>query len=239
MDLYRSGLRFLLLVYIISSYGFISFWFTFITVSVCHLLQRSSCQASDIRDGHFVKSFCTCHHLAQGFVVQRYIETIAVSDGCHIIVIIVAFIMTITSYDFDVTIKYISCLHVSVAQPVSTKVLADALGITRHRQGPLVRPPASTAAVTTNRAAVIKAVTPQQSQRRSTQDRQVTSTVLSVPAPSRPTAVVDPTPNTRQHGQCTRCLRAISLTATGLVRSVMGPFPGFQHFVKRVPHSRP
>jgi len=98
---------------------------------------------------------------------------------------------------------------------------------------------------------VIKAATPQQLQCRSTRDRQVTSTVLSVQVPPRPTAVVNPPRDTRQHGQCTRCLRAISLTAAGLVRShcpncsglvsrpSMGPFPGFRHCVKRVPHTRP
>jgi len=46
----------------------------------------------------------------------------------------------------------------------------------------------------------------------------VTSTVLSVPAP-RPAAVVNQPPDTQHHGQCTKCLRAISLTAAGLVRS--------------------
>jgi len=83
----------------------------------------------------------------------------------------------------------------------------------------LVRPPASTNGITTNRAAVNKAVTPQQSQCRSIRDRPVTSTVLSVPAPPRPTTVVNPPPDTRQHGQWPRCLRTISLTAAGLVRS--------------------
>jgi len=96
-----------------------------------------------------------------------------------------------------------SARNSSVAQPLSTNVLVDALGITRHRQGSLVRPPASTTAITANRAAVIKAATPQQSQRRCTRDRQVTSTVLSMPAP-RPTAVVNPPPDTQQHGQCAR-----------------------------------
>jgi len=60
---------------------------------------------------------------------------------------------------FDNQVNFMSARNSSVAQPVSTKVLADALGIARHRHGPLARPPASTIAMTTNRAAVIKKAT--------------------------------------------------------------------------------
>ena len=124
---------------------------------------------------------------------------------------------------------------------MSTKVLADKLGVTRRMRRPLIQQqssrlvanvpsnarqnvssstPATRAAATRKEPAAIAAATPTQS-RCCTRGQPVTSTVRSTSAP-RPTVAVrvDNAPiDTRRYGQCTRCLRAISLTAAGLLRA--------------------
>src|SRR5664279_3407903 len=129
---------------------------------------------------------------------------------------------------------------------MSTKALVDELGLIRRRHVSILsneqpRPHAtnsrlprtvSTASATVSSTAAsrcrptrisevssITVATPKELRHRSTRSRPVSSIVLSAPAPHPTPAVNSAPPDTRKNGQCTRCLRAISLTAAGLIRS--------------------
>src|SRR5664279_4677870 len=129
---------------------------------------------------------------------------------------------------------------------MSTKALVDELGLIRRRHVSILsneqpRPHAtnsrlprtvSTASATVSSTAAsrcrptrisevssITVATPKELRHSSTRSRPVSSIVPSAPAPHPTPAVNSAPPDTRKNGQCTRCLRAISLTAAGLIRS--------------------
>src|SRR5208282_1509507 len=127
---------------------------------------------------------------------------------------------------------------------MSTKVLADKLGVTRRMQRPLIQQqssrlvanarqnvssatPATRAAAKRKEPAAIAAETPTQS-RFFPRGQPVTSTVRSSSTSTpRPTIAIDNAPtDARRYGQCTRCLRAISLTTAGLLRAHGPKCPG-------------
>ena len=113
---------------------------------------------------------------------------------------------------------------------MSTKALADALGVSRCKQLVQLQSANSTVPavsvpfdghpnVSSATSAIVITTTTKQSRRRSTRCQPLTNTVMSAPAPRPPATIVSAPPDTRHYGQCTWCLRVISLTAAGLLRS--------------------
>ena len=116
---------------------------------------------------------------------------------------------------------------------MSTKALADALGITRRRQGLLVPQPS---ALPPNVPTAASSVAARSRKRKRSKKSGAVSAVTTVPSVQHAPCVgqtvsgipsvqqaADPVtnvpPNSRQNGQCTQCLRVLSLTSSGLLHA--------------------
>jgi hypothetical protein len=135
-----------------------------------------------------------------------------------------------------------TCFH-WIVWKMSTKALADALGVTRRKLRPLVQQQSAAAAVDTTGSkrqrstkksvvtSVVAADPCKPQVRRVGLSVQSTtalpSTVCDIPSEQQAAVpVVSASSDARQFGQCTHCLRVLSLTTVGLLHSHGHGCPG-------------